>query len=42
MERIHFVGNLMIDALEITRPLWSGSDVLGRLGLEPDRPFGSC
>jgi UDP-N-acetylglucosamine 2-epimerase (non-hydrolysing) len=39
MERIHFVGNLMIDALEITRPLWKSSDVAGRLGLDGDRPF---
>jgi UDP-N-acetylglucosamine 2-epimerase (non-hydrolysing) len=39
MDRIHFVGNLMIDALEMTRPLWESSEIFGRLGLDPDRPF---
>jgi UDP-N-acetylglucosamine 2-epimerase (non-hydrolysing) len=39
MERIHFVGNLMIDALEMTRPLWESSDIFERLGLDTERPF---
>ena len=32
-ERIHFVGNVMIDALEASRPRWSRSRVMERLGL---------
>jgi UDP-N-acetylglucosamine 2-epimerase (non-hydrolysing) len=38
-ERVHFVGNLMIDALEETRGRWEASDVQDRLGLAPGRPF---
>jgi UDP-N-acetylglucosamine 2-epimerase (non-hydrolysing) len=32
--RINFVGNVMIDALEDFRPLWEGSVIHGRLGLQ--------
>jgi UDP-N-acetylglucosamine 2-epimerase (non-hydrolysing) len=31
--KIHFVGNVMIDALEDFRPLWEGSAIHHRLGL---------
>jgi UDP-N-acetylglucosamine 2-epimerase (non-hydrolysing) len=31
--RIHFVGNVMIDALEDFRPLWEGSGIHRKLGL---------
>jgi UDP-N-acetylglucosamine 2-epimerase (non-hydrolysing) len=37
-ERIHLVGNVMIDALEMSRERWERSDVRQRLGLE-DRPY---
>ena len=32
-ERIHFVGNVMIDSLRLLEPLADESDVLGRLGV---------
>lgn len=32
-ERIHFVGNVMIDALEMCRSRWERSDIRQRLGL---------
>ena len=38
-ERIHLVGNVMIDALEACRPRWQEADVLTRLGLDPKRPY---
>ena len=31
--KIHFVGNVMIDALEVFRPLWTASTIHRRLGL---------
>lgn len=31
--RVHFVGNVMIDALHLTRPLWQASTVVADLGL---------
>jgi UDP-N-acetylglucosamine 2-epimerase (non-hydrolysing) len=39
-ERVHFVGNVMIDALRLARPLWQGSTVFRDLGLDPDRRYG--
>ena len=39
-ERIHLVGNVMIDALEACRPRWEQAPVLRRLGLEPTQPYG--
>ncbi|MGH9869407.1 MAG: non-hydrolyzing UDP-N-acetylglucosamine 2-epimerase [Candidatus Polarisedimenticolia bacterium] len=38
-ERIHFVGNLMIDALQTSRARWQASDIFQRLGLEETTPF---
>jgi UDP-N-acetylglucosamine 2-epimerase (non-hydrolysing) len=38
-ERIHLVGNVMIDALESSRPKWEASDINERLGLEPGTPY---
>ncbi|PYT07577.1 MAG: UDP-N-acetylglucosamine 2-epimerase (non-hydrolyzing) [Acidobacteria bacterium] len=37
--KIHFVGNVMIDALEATKPRWLRSNIFERLGLDPDRPY---
>ena len=37
-ERIHFVGNVMIDSLEACRKLAERSDVLDRLGLRREGP----
>jgi UDP-N-acetylglucosamine 2-epimerase (non-hydrolysing) len=39
-ERVHFVGNVMIDALRLARPLWQASSVFRDLGLDPDRRYG--
>lgn len=33
-EKIHFVGNVMIDSLRWAQPLWERSPVLARLGVE--------
>jgi len=33
-DRIHMVGNVMIDSLEQCRPVWQESDMAARLGLE--------
>ena len=38
-ERIHFVGNVMIDALQIFRPRWEGSSIFNRLGLNDNHPY---
>jgi len=38
-ERIHLVGNVMIDALESSRARWQSSDIGRRLGLPPDAPY---
>jgi UDP-N-acetylglucosamine 2-epimerase (non-hydrolysing) len=38
-ERIHLVGNVMIDALEACRPRWQQADILTRLRLDPERPY---
>jgi UDP-N-acetylglucosamine 2-epimerase (non-hydrolysing) len=38
-ERIHFVGNVMIDALEMFRPRWERSPIFARLGVEPRQPY---
>ena len=40
-ERVHFVGNVMIDALRLTRPLWEASTVFTDLGLDPVRRYGA-
>jgi UDP-N-acetylglucosamine 2-epimerase (non-hydrolysing) len=37
LERIHFVGNTMIDTLVKLRPVIDAADTVARLGLEPDR-----
>lgn len=39
-ERVHFVGNVMIDALRLARPLWQASTVFRDLGLDPDQRYG--
>jgi UDP-N-acetylglucosamine 2-epimerase (non-hydrolysing) len=39
-ERVHFVGNVMIDALRLARPLWQGSTVFHELNLDPGRRYG--
>jgi UDP-N-acetylglucosamine 2-epimerase (non-hydrolysing) len=38
-DKIHFVGNVMIDCLELYRPLWDRSDIRRRLGLD-DLAYG--
>ncbi len=38
-ERIHLVGNVMIDALEACRPRWEHMPILQRFGLEPKQPY---
>jgi len=38
-EKIHFVGNVMIDALEASRGRWEQSCILSRLGLGPGDPY---
>jgi len=38
-ERIHFVGNVMIDALEACRSRWESDSARTRLGLDADRPY---
>ena len=37
--KIHFVGNVMIDALEASRGRWEQSCILSRLGLGPGDPY---
>jgi UDP-N-acetylglucosamine 2-epimerase (non-hydrolysing) len=39
-ERVHFVGNVMIDALRLTRPLWQASKVFANLDLDRLRRYG--
>jgi UDP-N-acetylglucosamine 2-epimerase (non-hydrolysing) len=39
-ERVHFVGNVMIDALRLAKPLWQASNVFRDLGLDPGRSYG--
>jgi UDP-N-acetylglucosamine 2-epimerase (non-hydrolysing) len=38
-EQIHFVGNVMIDALEAFRPRWQASAIFDRLGLDAEQPY---
>jgi UDP-N-acetylglucosamine 2-epimerase (non-hydrolysing) len=38
-DKIHFVGNVMIDALEATRPQWSQSTIASRLGIGEHQPY---
>jgi UDP-N-acetylglucosamine 2-epimerase (non-hydrolysing) len=38
-EKIHFVGNVMIDALQMFRSQWECSSVFDHLGLDPQRPY---
>ena len=38
-DKIHFVGNLMIDTLKLLRPHWEGSSIFSRLGLDPHHPY---
>src|SRR5262245_51596600 len=37
--RIHFVGNVMIDALEGSRHQWERSSIFARLGVEPGATY---
>jgi UDP-N-acetylglucosamine 2-epimerase (non-hydrolysing) len=39
-ERVHFTGNVMIDALRLARPLWQASPVFRALGLDADGRYG--
>jgi UDP-N-acetylglucosamine 2-epimerase (non-hydrolysing) len=39
-EKIHFVGNVMIDALQAFRPGWERSSIFDRLGLDAGHPYG--
>src|SRR2546427_4839144 len=38
-QKIHCVGNVMIDALELFRPQWAQSPISDALGLLPCRPY---
>ena len=38
-EKIHFVGNVMIDALQASKPRWKSSSIFRRLGLESGLPY---
>ncbi len=38
-EKIHFVGNVMIDALEAFSPRWQASSIFARLGLDAEQPY---
>lgn len=38
-DKIHFVGNVMIDALELFRSRWERSSVVDSLRLRPDQPY---
>ena len=39
-ERVHFVGNVMIDALRLTRPLWEASTIFADRGLDGVDRYG--
>lgn len=39
LEKIHFVGNVMIDALEASRPYWQSSTIFERLGLSSTQRY---
>jgi UDP-N-acetylglucosamine 2-epimerase (non-hydrolysing) len=38
-EKIHFVGNVMIDALEAFSRQWQASSIFARLGLDAEQPY---
>jgi len=38
--KIHFVGNVMIDALHAFRPRWQHSTIFDELGVDADHPYG--
>src|SRR5437870_3127125 len=38
-EKIHFVGNVMIDALQASKASWESSSIFTRLGLEAEHPY---
>src|SRR5204863_7312488 len=38
--RAHFVGNVMLDALRLAKPLWQASTVFRDLLLDPSRRYG--
>ena len=40
-DRVHFVGNVMIDALRLTRPLWEASTVFAARGLDRLPRYGA-
>lgn len=39
-EKIHFVGNVMIDVLQAFRPRWEDSPIFDRLGVDSGHPYG--
>lgn len=39
-EKIHFVGNVMIDTLQAFKARWKGSSIFNRLGLDDEHPYG--
>jgi len=39
-ERVHFVGNVMIDALRLTRARWTASTVFRDVGVDPAQRYG--
>lgn len=39
VEKIHSVGNVMIDALQTFKPRWQGSSIFSHLGLEAELPY---
>src|SRR5437667_11764058 len=38
--KIHFVGNVMIDAIHMFRPKWEHSSIFKRVAVDPERPYG--
>jgi UDP-N-acetylglucosamine 2-epimerase (non-hydrolysing) len=40
-DKIHFVGNVMIDALHTFRPHWEPAAIVDRLGLEAGSPYAA-
>ena len=38
-EKIHFVGNLVVDALQAFRSRWEAASIFGRLQLDADHPY---
>jgi UDP-N-acetylglucosamine 2-epimerase (non-hydrolysing) len=38
-EKIHFVGNVMIDTLQAFKARWGGASIFNRLGLDDEQPY---